>query len=69
LPPGQELELGCDLAIAVSSAWLTWQKDGGDDLAMKRRISVSRRVRLAVMALLLISPHSQVYTFVWALLR
>ena len=65
----KSLTLGCDLAIVVSSAWLTWQKDGwrrpGDE-AQNQRFALE--FALAVMALLLISPHSQVYTFVWALL-
>ncbi len=65
----KSLTLGCDLAIVVSSAWLTWQKDGGrrpSDETQNQRFALE--FALAVVALLLISPHSQVYTFVWTLL-
>ncbi|NLG27297.1 MAG: DUF2029 domain-containing protein [Chloroflexi bacterium] len=57
------LTLGADAVIVTLSAWLTWspQRD-------RTRSVWATEYGLAVTALLLISPHSQVYTFVWALI-
>lgn len=62
------LTLGCDLAVIGGSAWLTWQREGWrpHDVAQNQRFALE--FALAIAALLLISPHSQVYSFVWVLL-
>ncbi len=64
------LTLGSSAVIVAASAWLTrparlFAKDDGeaDDSA-----SFALAYGLAVMALLLVSPHSQVYAYVWALI-
>jgi len=69
------LTLGSDVAIILGSAWLTWHR--GEDLTgLQRpvrspggeRQRFSLEYGLAILALLMVSPHSQVYTFVWALI-
>lgn len=63
------LILASDGVVVGASAWLTWDKR-----AWAARPNLERQMRLplefalAIVAILLISPHSQVYTFVWALL-
>jgi hypothetical protein len=56
------------LACSAFGAWLTWRpapKTLPQDQEGRR---LGLEFALAVAALLLISPHSQVYTFVWSLL-
>jgi len=65
------LTLGSDALIVAASAWLTWQawpwaRRAADAANDNERSALE--YGLAVAALLLISPHSQVYTFVWALI-
>ncbi len=63
------LTIGCDLAVILASAWLTWHREGwpaAPGEGERRRFSLE--FALGVVALLLVSPHSQVYTFVWALI-
>jgi len=56
-------------ALIVSlSAWLTWHPAGGRIAQDEEGRRLGLEFALAVVALLLISPHSQVYTLVWALL-
>jgi len=69
------LTLACDALIVVASAWLTWSGARRDTACRAPAGNASTdgtrsalEYGLAVAALLLISPHSQVYTFVWALL-
>jgi len=63
------LTLLCDGVVVLASAYLTWHREGwpcspceGDH----QRFSLE--FALGVVALLLVSPHSQVYTLVWTLL-
>lgn len=63
------LTIGCSLAIILGSAWLTWHREGwpaAPDGEEQRRFNLE--FALGIVALLLVSPHSQVYTFVWALI-
>ena len=60
------LILTCDLGVVASSAWLTWQRKAWRDQEDGQCFALE--FSLAIMALLLVSPHSQAYTFVWALL-
>jgi len=63
------LTLGSDGAIILGSAWLTWHRRGWripPDEEERQRFSLE--YGLAILALLMVSPHSQVYTFVWALI-
>ncbi len=63
------LTLACSATIIVVSAWLTWPRRGWPQEASEaERRRFSLEFALAVVALLLVSPHSQVYTFVWVLL-
>ena len=63
------LTLLCDAVVVAASAWLTWHRDRWPEAPLgvdARRFSLE--YALAVVGLLLISPHSQVYAFVWALI-
>jgi hypothetical protein len=62
------LTLASSALVVMLSAWLTWrpaEKDASQNTDGQR---MGLEFSLAVVALLLISPHSQVYTFVWALM-
>ena len=58
-----------DAVIVGLSAWLTWHRHGwrrpADRQATRR---FAQEYALAVVALLLVSPHSQVYALVWVLI-
>ena len=66
------LTLVGDVAVILVSAWLTRQRTASSapneshQRGQKRGIALE--FSLAIMALLLVSPHAQVYTFVWALI-
>ena len=78
------LTLACDALVVAASAWLTWShvrrgtacraptegkpSECGASPAPTEGRRFELEYGLAVAALLLISPHSQVYTFVWALI-
>jgi len=57
----------CAVVVLVS-AWVTWRPPEADDGEYDDGRLMGLEFALAVMALLLVSPHSQVYTFVWSLL-
>ena len=62
------LTLASSALVVLLSAWLTWHPAGTGETEDEDGRRLGLEFSLAVMALLLISPHSQVYTFVWSLL-
>ena len=63
------LTLLADAVVVGGCAWLTWHVGywrGESNAATHERFTIE--FGLGVVALLLVSPHSQVYSFAWALL-
>ena len=63
------LTLACD-ALAISGcAWLTWHSaDEHPDSSQQVRHRFGLEFALAIVTLLLVSPHSQIYAYVWTLI-
>jgi len=63
------LTLFCDAVVVAVSAWLTWhRRPWPQEPEREQRRGFSLEFALGVVALLLVSPHSQVYTLVWSLI-
>lgn len=59
------LTLACDTVVILVSAWLTWHRKEERNNEDRQRFALE--FSLGIVALLLVLPHSQVYTFVWLL--
>ena len=61
------LTLSASFVVVAASAWLTWHREGWPDHPTARDdAGFALEYGLGVVALLLVSPHSQVYAYVWA---
>jgi hypothetical protein len=57
------------LIVVSLSAWLTWHRAGWPEQpSAEERDQFALEYGLGVVALLIVSPHSQVYAYVWALI-
>ena len=65
----QGLTWACSAAIGLSTVWLTWHRRAWPNDPEKEDTNrFALEFSLAAAALLLVSPHSQIHAFVWALM-
>ncbi|MFH1084369.1 MAG: glycosyltransferase 87 family protein [Chloroflexota bacterium] len=63
------LTLAADAAVVSLSAWITWHRAPWPaQPAAAERERFASEYGLAIVALLLVSPHAQVYAYAWALI-